>query len=94
MYRVTTATARFYVQEQIRDQDGNSFRVAGVYQDELCQEAGALEVCGAALQCHVPRAAGLQRGMERLSAPMIPASARCYCTLMTFTSPDSLPALM
>lgn len=36
-----TATARFYVQENIRDAEGNSFRVAGVYNDELVREAGA-----------------------------------------------------
>jgi hypothetical protein len=36
-----TATARFYVQENIKDAEGNSFRVAGVYNDELVREAGA-----------------------------------------------------
>ena len=34
------ATARFYVQEQIKDAEGNSFRVAGVYNDELVKENG------------------------------------------------------
>ncbi len=29
-----TATARFYVQENIKDAEGNTFRVAGVYNDE------------------------------------------------------------
>ena len=36
-----TATARFYVQENIKDAEGNSFRVAGVYNDELAKETGA-----------------------------------------------------
>ncbi len=36
-----TATARFYVQENIKDAEGNSFRVAGVYNDELRKEDGA-----------------------------------------------------
>ncbi len=36
-----TATARFYVQENIKDAEGNSFRVAGVYNDELVRENGA-----------------------------------------------------
>lgn len=36
-----TATARFYVQENIRDAEGNSFRVAGVYNDEVVKEDGA-----------------------------------------------------
>jgi len=35
-----TATARFYVQENIRDAEGNGFRVAGVYNDELKKEGG------------------------------------------------------
>ena len=35
------ATARFYVQENIKDTEGNMFRIAGVYNDELCQEQGA-----------------------------------------------------
>ena len=35
------ATARFYVQENIKDADGNAFRVAGVYNDELIRENGA-----------------------------------------------------
>ncbi len=35
------ATARFYVQENIKDGEGNMFRVAGVYNDELRQEQGA-----------------------------------------------------
>lgn len=35
-----TATARFYVQENIKDAEGNSFRVAGVYNDELIKEGG------------------------------------------------------
>jgi len=35
-----TATARFYVQENIKDAEGNGFRVAGVYNDELVQEGG------------------------------------------------------
>jgi ketosteroid isomerase-like protein len=30
-----TATARFYVQENIKDGDGNTFRVVGVYDDEV-----------------------------------------------------------
>ena len=34
------ATARFYVQENIKDAEGNSFRVAGVYNDELIKENG------------------------------------------------------
>ncbi len=36
-----TASARFYVQENIKDAEGNSFRVAGVYNDELIRENGA-----------------------------------------------------
>ncbi len=36
-----TATARFYVQENIKDAEGNAFRVAGVYNDELVRENGA-----------------------------------------------------
>ena len=36
-----TATARFYVQENIKDAEGNTFRVAGVYNDELVKENGA-----------------------------------------------------
>ncbi|MFN3231491.1 MAG: nuclear transport factor 2 family protein [Alphaproteobacteria bacterium] len=36
-----TATARFYVQENIKDAEGNQFRVAGVYNDELVKENGA-----------------------------------------------------
>jgi uncharacterized protein (TIGR02246 family) len=36
-----SATARFYVQENIKDAEGNSFRVAGVYNDELIKEDGA-----------------------------------------------------
>ena len=36
-----TATARFYVQENIKDANGDSFRVAGVYNDELRREEGA-----------------------------------------------------
>ncbi len=36
-----TATARFYVQENIKDAEGNSFRVAGVYNDQLVKEHGA-----------------------------------------------------
>ena len=36
-----SATARFYVQENIKDAEGNSFRVAGVYNDELVREDGA-----------------------------------------------------
>ena len=35
------ATARFYVQEKIKDADGNLIRVAGVYQDELIREQAA-----------------------------------------------------
>ena len=35
-----TATARFYVQENIKDAQGASFRVAGVYNDELRREGG------------------------------------------------------
>ncbi len=35
-----TATARFYVQENIKDAEGNTFRVAGVYNDELVRENG------------------------------------------------------
>ncbi|MDA0338424.1 MAG: nuclear transport factor 2 family protein [Proteobacteria bacterium] len=35
-----TATARFYVQENIKDAEGNQFRVAGVYNDELVREKG------------------------------------------------------
>lgn len=35
-----TATARFYVQENIKDAEGQGFRVAGVYNDELIKEAG------------------------------------------------------
>lgn len=35
-----TATARFYVQENIKDAEGNSFRVAGVYNDQLVRENG------------------------------------------------------
>jgi len=34
------ATARFYVQENIKDSQGNSFRVAGVYNDQLRKEHG------------------------------------------------------
>lgn len=36
-----TATARFYVQENIKDANGDSFRVAGVYNDELVREDGS-----------------------------------------------------
>ena len=36
-----SATARFYVQENIKDANGDSFRVAGVYNDELRREEGA-----------------------------------------------------
>jgi len=36
-----TATARFYIQENIRDAQGESFRMAGVYNDELIKENGA-----------------------------------------------------
>ena len=36
-----TATARFYVQENIKPAEGDSFRVAGVYNDELIKEDGA-----------------------------------------------------
>ena len=36
-----TASARFYVQENIKDAEGNSFRVAGVYNDEIVKEDGA-----------------------------------------------------
>ncbi len=36
-----SATSRFYVQENIKDAQGNSFRVAGVYNDELVKEGGA-----------------------------------------------------
>jgi uncharacterized protein (TIGR02246 family) len=36
-----TATARFYVQEHIKDAEGNSFRVAGVYNDVLGREDNA-----------------------------------------------------
>ena len=35
-----TATARFYVQENIKDADDNGFRVAGVYHDDLIKEQG------------------------------------------------------
>lgn len=35
-----TATARFYVQENIKDAEGQGFRVAGVYNDELIREDG------------------------------------------------------
>ena len=35
-----TATARFYVQENIKDAQGDGFRVAGVYNDELVRENG------------------------------------------------------
>ena len=35
------ATSRFYVQENIKDAQGNSFRVAGVYNDTLIKEDGA-----------------------------------------------------
>ena len=35
------ATARFYVQENIKDAEGNMFRVAGVYNDVLRREDGA-----------------------------------------------------
>ena len=34
------AQARFYVQENIKDAEGNAFRVAGVYNDELIKEGG------------------------------------------------------
>lgn len=34
------ATARFYVQENIKDAEGNGFRVAGVYNDDLIKENG------------------------------------------------------
>ncbi len=34
------ARARFYIQENIKDAQGNSFRVAGVYNDILTREAG------------------------------------------------------
>ncbi|MEM9623136.1 MAG: nuclear transport factor 2 family protein, partial [Pseudomonadota bacterium] len=36
-----SAKARFYVQENIKDAEGNSFRVAGVYNDQLIKEHGA-----------------------------------------------------
>lgn len=36
-----TATARFYVQENIKDSNGDAFRVVGVYNDELVREDGA-----------------------------------------------------
>lgn len=36
-----TATARFYVQENINPAEGDAFRVAGVYNDELRKENGA-----------------------------------------------------
>lgn len=36
-----TATARFYVQENIKDAEGQGFRVAGVYNDELVKEGGS-----------------------------------------------------
>lgn len=36
-----SATARFYVQEHIKDAEGNSFRVAGVYNDILRREDSA-----------------------------------------------------
>ena len=35
-----TATARFYIQENIKDAEGNQIRVAGVYNDELVRENG------------------------------------------------------
>ena len=35
-----TARARFYIQENIKDAEGNAFRVAGVYNDELQKEDG------------------------------------------------------
>ena len=35
-----TATARFYVQENIKDAQDEGFRVAGVYNDELVRENG------------------------------------------------------
>lgn len=35
-----TANARFYVQENIKDAQGEAFRVAGVYNDELIIEDG------------------------------------------------------
>ena len=35
-----TASARFYVQENIKDAQGDSFRVAGVYNDTLVREDG------------------------------------------------------
>jgi uncharacterized protein (TIGR02246 family) len=35
-----TATARFYIQENIKDAEGNSSRNAGVYNDELVKEHG------------------------------------------------------
>lgn len=35
-----TATARFYVQENIKDAQDAGFRVAGVYNDELIRENG------------------------------------------------------
>ncbi len=34
------ARARFYIQENIKDAEGNAFRVAGVYNDELAKENG------------------------------------------------------
>ena len=36
-----TATARFYIQENIKDAKGESFRMAGVYNDEVVKENGA-----------------------------------------------------
>lgn len=36
-----TGTARTYVQENIQDTEGNSFRVVGVYNDEVVREDGA-----------------------------------------------------
>ena len=35
-----TASARFYVQENIKDAEGNGFRVAGVYNDDIVRENG------------------------------------------------------
>ena len=35
-----TATARFYIQERLRDTDGGSFYTAGVYNDALLKEGG------------------------------------------------------
>ena len=50
-----TATARFYVQENIKDAEGNQFRVAGVYNDELVRENGEWK-------CAVRRFSTMYRG--------------------------------